>query len=143
MATLTGNDGAILIGSTSLAAVRNFSVELATDTIEATIMGQDVRQYKKGLSTWSGSADIYFDPTEFNTAASTFNLTYLDGDALVGAGGIAFKGYIKDDPTNDVGFSGSIILTGYTVNSSMDGMIEASISFQGTGDLAFSTTGTL
>ena len=143
MATLTGNDGAITIGSTSLAAVRNFSIELTSDTIEATIMGQDTRVYKKGLSTWSGSADIYFDPAEFNTAASTFNLTYQDADSLVGTGGIVFKGYLKDDVTNDVGFTGSVILTGYTINSSMDGMIEASISFQGTGDCVFSSSGSL
>ena len=143
MATMVGNDGAILIGSTTLAAVRNFSVEITSDTIEKSVMGNDTRQYLKGMSTWSGSADIYFDPSEFNSAASTFNLTYQDGDSLVGTGGITFKGYLKDDATNDVGFTGSIILTGYTVNSSMDGMVEASISFQGTGACSFSTSGSL
>ena len=148
MATLTGNNGVIKIDNnagtpTALAAVRSFSIEITSDTIEKTTMTNDTRQYFKGLSSWSGTADIYFDPDEFNTAAATFNLTYQDGDSLVGSGGITFKGYLKDDATNDIGFTGSVILTGYTVNSSFDGMVEASISFQGTGALSFSTSGTL
>lgn len=143
MATLTGNDGAILIGSTTLAAVRSFSIEATSDTVEKSVMGNDTRQYLKGMSTFSGTADIYFDPDEFNTAAATFNPTHQDGDSLVGTGGITFKGYLLDHATNDIGFTGSIILTGYTVNSSFDGMVEASIAFQGTGALAFSTSGTL
>ena len=143
MATLTGNDGAILLGSTTLAAVRSFSIESTADTIEKTVMGNDTRQYVKGLSTFSGTADIYFDPSEFSGALATFNPTYLDGDSLVGSSGVSFKGYLKDDATNDIGFTGSVIITGYTVNSSFDGMVEASISFQGTGALAFSTSGSL
>jgi predicted secreted protein len=34
-------------------------------------------------------------------------------------------------------FSGEVIITGFTVNSSMDGMVEASISFQGSGACAY------
>jgi hypothetical protein len=34
-------------------------------------------------------------------------------------------------------WSGEMIITGMTINSSMDGMIEASISFQGSGALAY------
>jgi predicted secreted protein len=36
--------------------------------------------------------------------------------------------------------SGNAIVTGFTVNSSMDGMIEGSISFQGSGAVAYSAT---
>jgi hypothetical protein len=142
MGMITGNDGAILLGSTTLAAVRNFSVELTADTIEKTTMGNDTRQFLKGMSTYTGSADIYFDPADWgNTDSSTFNLTYQSGSSLVGASGITFKGYVVQDATNDVAFTGTVIITGYTVNSSMDGMVEASISFQGTGNAVFSATG--
>lgn len=137
MATLTGNDGAVTIGSTSVAAVRNFSVDLTADTIETTFMGTDVRTYVKGLSQFSGSADIYFDPSEFDGAESTFNPT----SGAVGDAAIAVKLYVKSDAVNDQVFTGNIIVTGYTVNSSMDGMVEASISFQGTGGATFSASG--
>lgn len=138
MATLTGNNGAVTINSVNVAAVRNFSVELTADTIETTTMGTDVRTYVQGLSQFSGSADIYFDPSEFDSNESTFNPTA----GLVGASGVAVKLYIEQNysGTSDYAFTGNVVVTGYTVNSSMDGMVEASISFQGTGAATFSTT---
>jgi hypothetical protein len=138
MATLTGNNGAVTVGSTNIAAVRNFTVEITADTIETTTMGTDVRTYVQGLSSFSGSADIYFDPSEFEGAESTFNPNV----GLVGAAGVAVKFYLEQNysSTSDYAFTGDVIVTGYTVNSSMDGMVEASISFQGTGATAFSTT---
>ena len=138
MATLTGNNGAVTVGSTAIAAVRNFSVEMTADTIETSVMGTDVRTYLTGMSSFSGSADIYFDPSEFDGAESTFNPTA----GLVGASGVAVKFYIEQNysSTSDYAFTGNVIVTGYTVNSSLDGMVEASISFQGTGGTTFSTT---
>lgn len=138
MATITGNDGAIKVGSTTVAAVRNFSIDITADTIETTVMGNDQRTYVQGLSTYSGSADIYFDPSEFSGAASTFNPT----SGTVGAAPISGRFYLVQDASNDVVFyANSIIITGYTVNSSMDGMVEASISFQGSGATSLSTSG--
>jgi predicted secreted protein len=132
MATLTGNNGVVKIDNvggspTTIAAVRNFSIEMTADTIEKTVMGNDTRQYLKGMSSFSGSADIYFDP---------INLT---GGANVVAALMPTSGAVGDSPitvelfldTTSNKFSGEVIVTGYTVNSSMDGMVEASISFQG------------
>ena len=136
MATLTGNNGAISINGKAVAAVRNFSIETKADTIETTVMGTDVRTYLKGMSTFSGSADIYFDPSEFDTDESTFNPT----SGVVGDAAVAGKFYLDYAASgNDTVFQGSMILTGYSVKSSMDGMVEASISFQGSGATTFST----
>jgi hypothetical protein len=137
MATLTGNNGTISVGGVVVAATRNFSVELTSDTIETTTMGVDVRTYLKGLSTYSGSADIYFDDTFFDTNESALNPTAL----AVGNAPINVKFYLDyaAGSGNDTVFNGSAIVTGFTVNSSMDGMVEASISFQGSGSSVFST----
>lgn len=136
MATLTGNNGAISINGISVLAVRNFTIEMSADTIETTTMGTDVRTYVKGLSSFSGSADVYFDAADYDTNETTFNPT----SGLVGAAGVAGKFYLSYDAAgNDDVFQGSIIITGYSVNSSMDGMVEGSISFQGTGAVAYST----
>ena len=139
MAVLTGNDGAVTVNNVNVAAVRNFSVEQTADTIETSIMGTDARTYVKGMSSWSGSADIYFDSAEFGSNGGTFNIT----TGLVGAAGVAVKLYVKQDASNDVAFTGDVIVTGYTVNSSMDGLVEASISFQGTGALGYANTGNI
>ena len=135
MAILTGNNGVIKLDATvggsvaTIAAVRNFSIEMTRDTIENTTMGVDVRTYLTGLSSWSGSADIYYDP-----AASTGHLavhTVLNPTSgTVGSSTLTFEGYLADTAGK---FSGEVIITGFTVNSSMDGMVEASISFQGSG----------
>jgi hypothetical protein len=138
MATLTGNNGAVTLNGNSVAAVRNFSVEMTADTIETSVMGTDVRTYLSGMSSFSGSADVYFDAADFDTYETTFNPTA----GLVGASGVAVKLYIAENyaSTSDYAFTGNVIVTGYTVNSSMDGMVEASISFQGTGATTYSTT---
>jgi len=137
MATLSGNDGQVLFAGNTVAAVRSFSLELTADTIETTVMGNDTRTYVKGLASYSGSADIYFDPVEFNGNAH-FNIS--SSSAAVGADPISAKFYIKQDASSDsVMWANTVIITGYTVNSSMDGMVEASISFQGSGSPAFNT----
>jgi len=138
MATLTGNNGSITVNSVNVANVRNFSIEITADTIETTTMGVDVRTYVPGLSSFSGSADVYFDPADYDTNESTFNPTA----GLVGASGVAGKFYIQENysSTNDYAFTGTIIVTGWTVNTTMDGLVEASMTFQGTGAATYSTT---
>jgi hypothetical protein len=145
MATLTGNNGAISINGIAVLAVRNFSIEMTADTVETTVMGVDVRTYLTGMSSFSGSADVYFDPdtatTGFDAAETTFNPTA----GLVGASGVTGKFYVELDASGsnaDKAFTGTIIVTGYTVNATLDGMVEASISFQGSGATTFSTGNT-
>jgi hypothetical protein len=137
MAILTGNNGAISIDGANVLAVRNFSIETTRDTIETSTMGTDVRTYVAGLSSFSGSADVYFDATDYDTNETKFNPTA----GLVGTSGVAGKFFIEENysGSNDYAFTGNIIVTGYTVNSSFDGMVEASISFQGTGAVAYGT----
>jgi hypothetical protein len=142
MAILTGNNGAISINGIAVLAVRNFSIEMTRDTIETTTMGVDVRTYLAGMSTFSGSADVYFDPSDYDTNEASINKTAC----LVGASGVSGKFYVELDAAStnvDKAFTGTIIVTGYTVNSSMDGMVEASISFQGSGAATFSTADTV
>ena len=138
MAILTGNNGVVKIDNasnvlTTVAAVRNFSVELTSDTIESTVMGNDVRNYLKGLSSWSGSADIYFDPANYTGGASVIAALNPTSGA-VGSSTVTIELYL-DGSSNK--FAGECIITGFTVNSSMDGMVEASISFQGSGACTF------
>lgn len=135
MTAIVGNAGALKVGGNVVAELRNYSVEMTSDTIETSNMGDSTRQYVKGLSQFSGSADAYWDPTHFTTVD-------LDGLIFgsVGSTGTAVVFY----PEGDVGsgtdkiLSGTVIVTGYTINGSFDGMVEASISFQGTGALSWS-----
>jgi predicted secreted protein len=135
MAILTGNNGVVKLdasvgGSVAvIAAVRNFSVELTRDTIETTTMGVDVRTFLTGLSSWSGTADIYFDPAA-STGTIATHAVLNPTSGTVGQTTLTVELFLADTAGK---FSGEVIITGFTVNSSMDGMVEASISFQGSG----------
>jgi predicted secreted protein len=134
MATYEGSAGTVKIKSgadalTAVASVRSWSVDITRDTVEDTAMGTGNRTYKKGLQSYSGSMDIVFDSSE-DTIVSTA-LT-PDTDATVG---IEFYGEGTDDTSK---FAGDVIVTSYSISASYDGLVEASVSFQGTG--ALSTT---
>jgi predicted secreted protein len=138
MAILTGNNGVVKIDNasgtlTNVASVRNFSVELTSDTIETSTMATDVRTYVKGMSSWSGSADIYFDNVNYTGGASVIAALNPTGLA-VGSGTVTIELFLNNTAEK---FAGECIITGFTVNSSMDGMVEASISFQGSGACTF------
>jgi predicted secreted protein len=138
MATLTGNNGVVKIDNasgtpTTIAAVRNFSIDITADTIETSTMGTDARTYVKGLSSFSGSADIYFDPANYTGGASV--VAALNPTAgTVGDAAITVELYLDGSSKK---FAGEVIVTGFSVSSSMDGMVEASISFQGSGAATF------
>ena len=129
---LVGNAGVISVDGTNVAEVRNYSIEMTTDTIETSTMGaaNSGRTYVKGLSTFSGSADVYWDATHFSTAD-------LDGlvNGDVGASSVALIAYPEGTGAN---WNGNIIITGYSISGSFDGLIEASVSFQGDGQLSYS-----
>jgi hypothetical protein len=132
MATIVGNDGQVVIGGIAVVSTRNFSVDMTSDTIETSTMGVDVRTYVKGMSSWSGSADIYFDTADYNANV----IIPATSGAAIGSTPVAVKFYLDQD-TNDVALYGNGIITGYSVSSSMDGLVEATISFQGSGPVKF------
>ena len=134
MATYTGQDGTISIGGTAVAEVRSFSVEYTREVIEDTTMGDVARTYKHGLKSFTGSADVYIDAdgTDVNGITSA-----LMDDAIGDNSAVAVILYPAGDTAGNAKLTGSVIITGVSVNSTMDGIVEGTISFQGTGDLTF------
>ena len=127
MATHTGSEGTIKIGSDTLGELRSFTLETTAETIEDTSMGDANRTYKVGLKSFTGSASVFFDETD---TAQT---------ALVAGAEITLNVYPEGASSGDTYYSGSAIVTGRTINSSFDGMVEMEISYQGTGALTEST----
>lgn len=137
MATIVGNDGQVVLNGQAVVSTRNFSVDMTADTIETSTMGTDVRTYVKGMSAWSGSADIYFNTSDYQ--ANT--IITCTSTAAIGSTPIGIKFYLDQDDSNDVVLYGNGIITGYSVSSSMDGLVEATISFQGSGPINYSSSG--
>lgn len=134
MATYTGQDGVISIGGAAVAEVRSFSVEYTREVIEDTTMGDAARTYKHGLKSFTGSADVYIDADGSDVNGIT---AALMGDDIGANSAVAVILYPAGDATGNAKLTGSVIITGVSINSTMDGIVEGTISFQGTGDLTF------
>ena len=135
MTSYVGNAGLVQVdddagSAQTVAEVRSYSIETTSDTIEQTVMGDSTRQYVKGLATFSGTADVYWDPAHFTT---------VDANPTAGTVGATNKVVtLRIYPTGSgTSWSGEVVVTGYTVNGTFDGMVEASITFQGTGSLSW------
>lgn len=128
MATHTGSEGTVKVGSNAIAEIRSFSIEESADTLEDTTMGDTARTYKPSLTTFTGSVDALWDETD----------TTGQGALTIGAE-VTLNLYPEGDASGDTYLAGSAIVTGRTVNSSFDGLVEMSISVQGNGALTQTT----
>ncbi len=128
MATHTGSEGTVKVGSDAIAEIRSFSIEEAADTLEDTSMGDTARTYKSSLTNYTGSIDVLWDETD----------TTGQGGLTIGAE-VELNLYPEGDTSGDTYYTGNAIVTGRTINSSFDGLVEMSISVQGNGALTETT----
>lgn len=128
MATHTGSEGTVKVGANAIAEIRSFSIEETADTLEDTTMGDTARTYKSSLTAFSGSLDVFWDEAD----------TTGQGALTVGAE-VTLNLYPEGDTSGDTYLTGTAIVTGRSVSSSFDGLVEMSISVQGTGALSQTT----
>jgi predicted secreted protein len=128
MATHAGSEGTVKVGSNAIAEIRSFSIEESADTIEDTSMGDGARTYKPSLTNFSGSLDVFWDETDSSG----------QGALTIGAE-VTLNLYPEGDASGDTYVTGSAIVTGRSVSSSFDGLVEMSISVQGNGALTTTT----
>ena len=127
MATHTGSEGTIKVASTTVGELRSYSLEQTADTIEDTPMGDTSRSYKSALKGWSGSASLFFDEADA-------------GQLLLVLGtSIALKVYPEGASSGDKYYYGDAIITGSNISASFDGMVEAEVTFTGTGAITLGT----
>jgi hypothetical protein len=128
MATHTGSEGTVKVGANAIAEIRSFSLEESADTLEDTTMGDTARTYKSSLTTFTGSVDVFWDETD----------TTGQGALTIGAS-VTLNVYPEGDASGDTYYTGTAIVTGVTRSSSFDGLVEASITVQGSGALTATT----
>ena len=128
MAVHKGSEGTVKVGANTIAEIRSYSLEESADTLETTTMGDSARTYLPSLTTFSGSVDVYWDETD-TTGQGTLSI----GSEIV------LNFYLEGSTSGDTYYTGSAIVTGVTRSASFDGMVEASVSVQGTGALTSTT----
>ena len=123
MANHTGQSGLVKIGTTTLGELRTYSVQETAGTIEDTVLGDSAKTYKAGQTSFSGSCDAFWDENDA-------------GQTAISAGAeITISFY----PEGEAGTyaSGDVVVTEIGVSTSIDGMVEVSFSFQGSGALVW------
>ena len=135
--TYTGEAGIVKFSDTSssavsVASVRSFTLDQETQAIETSVMGSGSRAYIPGLKQFSGSMDLYFrDDNQgqvnlFNAIGGTNGPTTIE---LYPSGETAVNGI------TGIKLSGTVIITGHSITANFDGMVECSVTFQGSGAL--------
>ncbi len=125
MASHIGRDGIVKVGSNAVAEVKSFSIEETADTVETTKMTDTARTHAVTLTSFSGSLDCFWDETDTNGQG-----------ALTNGASVTLNLYPEGDTTGDTYYTGTALVTGVSRSASFDGMVEATISVQGTGALS-------
>lgn len=128
MATHTGSEGTVHVGSAAVAEIRSYNVNENADTIEDTAMGDTARTHKPSLTSFDGTLDVFWDETDTNGQV-----------ALAIGAEVTIKFYPEGAASGDTYYSGTAIVTSRSINASFDGMVEMSIGVQGTGALTTAT----
>lgn len=128
MANHKGSEGLVKIGSNTVAEVKDWSLSETADTIEDTTMGDVSRTRKPSLTTASGSLSCFWDETD-----STGQIAMQAGSE------VALKLYPEGAATGDYFASVSAIITTQDASAAMDGMVEASFSWESNGAVTWAT----
>ena len=122
MSNHKGSEGLVKIGSATVAEVKDWSLSETADTIEDTTMGDVARTRKPSLTSASGSISAFWDETD--TAGQI---------AMQAGSEVALKLYPEGAATGDYFASVSAIITTQDASAAMDGMVEASFSWESNG----------
>lgn len=128
MATHTAASGVIKVGSSAVAEVTGYSIEYTSDVVEDTVIGDSARTYLPTLKQFTASVDAFWDETDTNGQV-----------ALVVGTSVTFAIFPEGDDSGDTYYTGTGIITGRTISSSVGEMITANFSIQGSGDLTPTT----
>ena len=128
MATHLGKEGTVQVGSNSILEIRGFSIDETIDTVEDTSMGDNSKTYLASIKDFSGSVDVLYDETDTN------------GQTALSVGSSVTLNFAPEGTdSGDVKLTGTAIVTGKSVTSSFDGLVESTITVQGTGGLTTTT----
>lgn len=128
MATHLGKEGTVQVGSNAIGEIRGFSIDETIDTVEDTSMGDSSKSYLASIKDFSGSVDVLYDETDTNGQT-----------ALAVGSSVTLNFAPEGSDSGDVKLTGTAIVTGKSITSTFDGLVESTITVQGTGGLTTTT----
>ena len=127
MATHFGKEGVVTAGGTGIGELTGYTLETTADVVEDTQLSDSTKSFVAGRSSFSGTLEMSYDETDSPQQTLTAGTT------------IAFILAPEGDSSGDETFTGSGIVTGMSVNVTLDGITTRSVTFQGTGTLTRGT----
>jgi len=127
MATHHGKEGVVTAGGTAVGELTSFTLETTADVVEDTALTDSTKSFVSGRTSFSGTLEMNYDETD------------SPQQTLTAGTSIAFILLPEGNASGDEKFSGSGIITGMSVNNSMDSIVSRTVTFQGTGALTRAT----
>jgi hypothetical protein len=127
MATHHGKEGVVTVGGTEMGEVTSFTLETTGDVVEDTALTDSTKSFVTGRTSFSGTIEMHFDETD------------AQQETLLAGASISFVLLPEGNASGDASYSGTGIITGMSINNSMDAIVSRSVTFQGTGALTVGT----
>ena len=127
MATHHGKEGVVTVNGTEMGEVTSFTLETTGDVVEDTALTDATKSFVAGRTSFSGTIEMHFDETD------------AQQEALTAGSYISFVLLPEGNSSGDASYTGSGIITGMSINNSMDAIVSRTVTFQGTGALAVGT----
>ena len=127
MATHFGKEGVVTAGGTGIGELTGYTLETTADVVEDTQLSDAGKTFVAGRTSFSGTLEMSYDETD------------SPQQTLTAGTSISFILAPEGNSTGDETFTGTGIVTGMSVNVSLDGITTRSVTFQGTGTLSRGT----
>ena len=131
MAVIHGKKATIKQGTTDMAEMTSWNIDVAGDVAETTAFGDEWKTFSYGTASWTGSMEGYFDLSDVSQKAIH--------DAIIATAPAPELSDVEfyPDSTTTEKYSGDIIVTGTSVTVVHTDIEKIVFSFQGSGELTY------
>jgi len=127
MATHHGKEGVVTVGGTAVGELTSFTLETTGDVVEDTALSDGTKSFVTGRTSFSGTLEMHFDESD------------AQQETLLAGASISFVLLPEGNTSGDASYTGTGIVTGMSINNSMDAIVSRTVTFQGTGALTVGT----
>jgi hypothetical protein len=127
MATHHGKEGVVTVGGVAVGELTSFTLETTGDVVEDTALTDGTKSFVTGRTSFSGSLEMHFDETD------------SPQETLLAGASISFVLLPEGNTAGDASYTGTGLVTGMSINNSMDAIVSRTVTFQGTGALTIGT----
>lgn len=126
MAAIMGKDGSVKIGTSAIAYIDSFTLNVSLENEDITAFGDKAHKRAHTLIDWTADASGTLDTADTQQAA------LLDQFKTGGTPGpVEFRGYTGSSAY----WVGSALLTSVSINSAVGSKVSVSYNFSGNGEL--------